>query len=189
MFCSAFGKRTCERARGRSVVERLRHLDVWLIQRHLETSRRRVCQAAQATACFIGSRWAWQFRNLTCCPGVWVMRKKVGCGVGRARFGVPIPCPSCRTVIEGTGTVCSSNRCLSLSLFCALSLFGPLVQSEHVKKGFLCHCHLPTGPLEHFKKRLRTFSILALCPLAAVAQGGQPSRFRLSRWSPGRCCR
>jgi len=32
--------------------------------------------------------------------GVWIMRKKVGCGVGRACFDVPVPCPACRTVLD-----------------------------------------------------------------------------------------
>ena len=50
-------------------------------------------------------------------------------------------------------------------------------------------CYLSPGAFEPFGKRLRTFFNLAFSPLAADVQGGQPSRFRLSRSSPGRCCR
>ena len=94
-------------------------------------------------------------------------------------------CPARRTVIEGIGTVCSSNRWI-VPVLCS--------GTRERKRGFSkCHCHLPTGPLKPFewpfKKRFRSLPSPARFRLAAVAQGGQPSRFRLSRWSPGRCCR
>ena len=94
-------------------------------------------------------------------------------------------CPACRTVIKGTGTDCSSNRWI-VPVLCS--------GTRQRKGGFpKCHCHLPTGQLVPFegpfKKRFRASSILAELPLAAVAQGGPPSRSPLSRSSPGRCCR
>ena len=59
----------------------------------------------------------------------------------------------------------------------------------YVKEGFQCHCRLPIGPLKPFKKYLPTLPAPARFRFAADVQGGQPSRFRLSRSSPGRCCR
>ena len=51
--------------------------------------------------------------------GVLVIRKKVGCSVGRARFDMPVPCRACRTVIDMKRLAPFAQAIGGSSLFCA----------------------------------------------------------------------
>ena len=48
-----------------------------------------------------------------------MIRKKVGYGVGRARFDVPNHCPACRTVVDIKGLTPFAQAIGGSSLFCA----------------------------------------------------------------------
>ena len=94
--------------------------------------------------------------------------------------GQPLSCE-----VELLGLLWEHLICLQIrgrrNLYCLLKQSVPVPvrcpEKRQSQKGVpRCHCRLPTGELgpfdEHFKKRLRTFSILAKFPLVAVARGG-----------------